>query len=294
MDTILKLQQVLLILKSLINIFENERTPHFKAFRILEEAIGAFESIEEDNSFASCIKVQLYSYTLGSETSGLWMLSYILTPDGRNDFSMRINKKTLPGQKDYKSFLNPGKVKEPEDIVSITNAALENFDVGDDSSEETIDTSSYLKPIIAVGQEEEESKEEEEENSEIAFKNSDRFRLDPAQNYLAEILKNLGILNASQKLVIKKFNTFVQNPIDELEMQTLESGDYFWENIKRKDPLWNTLSEIAMRLHCSPCSEATCERTISSQRLILTARRMNSKKQLLDARLTLLRGLIVK
>ena len=87
--------------------------------------------------------------------------------------------------------------------------------MGDDSSEETIDTSSYLKPIIAVGQEEEESKEEEEENSEIAFKNSDRFRLDPAQNYLAEILKNLGILNASQKLVIKKFNTFVQNPIDE-------------------------------------------------------------------------------
>ena len=77
-------------------------------------------------------------------------------------------------------------------------------------------------------------------------------------------------------------------------MQTLESGDYFWENIKRKDPLWNTLSEIAMRLHCSPCSEATCERTISSQRLILTARRMNSKKQLLDARLTLVRGLIVK
>ena len=77
-------------------------------------------------------------------------------------------------------------------------------------------------------------------------------------------------------------------------MQTLESGDYFWENIKRKDPLWNTLSEIAMRLHCSPCSEATCERTISSQRLILTARRMNSKKQLLDARLTLLRGLNVK
>ena len=77
-------------------------------------------------------------------------------------------------------------------------------------------------------------------------------------------------------------------------MQTLESGDYFWENIKRKDPLWNTLSEIAMHLHCSPCSEATCERTISSQRLILTARRMNSKKQLLDARLTLLRGLNVK
>ena len=86
----------------------------------------------------------------------------------------------------------------------------------------------------------------------------------------------------------------MQNPIDELEMQTLESGDYFWENIKRKDPLWNTLSEIAMRLHCSPCSEATCERTISSQRLILTARRMDSKKQLLDASLTLLRGLNVK
>ena len=294
MDTLLKLQQVLSILKSLINIFENERTPHFKAFRILEEAIGAFESIEETNSFAQCIKEQLFSYTLGSKTSGIWMLSYILTPDGRNDFSMRINKRTLPAQKDYTSFFNPGKVKEPEDIVAITNAALEDFEVGDESNEETIDATGYLKPINTDETETEVINEEEEEINDPTYKSIDRLCLNPAQNYLSEILESWGIFRESKNKVIQKFNTFVQNPIDDLSSQTLESGDYFWENIKYKDPIWNTLSEIAMRLHCSPCSEATCERTISSQRLILTARRMNSKKQLLDARLTLLRGLNVK
>lgn len=45
-----------------------------------------------------------------------------------------------------------------------------------------------------------------------------------------------------------------------------------------------------MRLHCSPCSEASCERTISTQRVVLTAKRMSSNKDLLDARLTVIRG----
>ena len=93
---------------------------------------------------------------------------------------------------------------------------------------------------------------------------------------------------------MEEFNSFVRNNEDIYSDQILSCGDYFWENIKFKNPIWNIISEIAMRLHCSPCSEASCERTISSQRLVLTARRMNSKKQLLDARLTLLRGLNVK
>ena len=69
------------------------------------------------------------------------------------------------------------------------------------------------------------------------------------------------------------------------------NGEYFWLNVKGKDAAWKVICEIAMRLHATPCSEASCERTISTQRIVLTARRMSSKKQLLDARLTLLRGL---
>lgn len=86
------------------------------------------------------------------------------------------------------------------------------------------------------------------------------------------------------------FNSFVSDK-DKFKDQVLENGDYMWEHIKDLNPIWNTIAEIAARLHCSPCSEASCERTISTQRLVLTARRMSSKKELLDARLILMRGL---
>ena len=78
------------------------------------------------------------------------------------------------------------------------------------------------------------------------------------------------------------FNSFVSGQKD---------GNCVWDNIIDLNPLWNTIAEIAVRLFCSPCSEASCERTISTQRLVLTARRMSSKKELFDARLTLLLGL---
>ena len=88
-----------------------------------------------------------------------------------------------------------------------------------------------------------------------------------------------------------EFNSFVENAKDPYKEQCLKNGDYFWQHIRGINPIWDTLGEIAMRLHCSPCSEASCERTISMQRIVLTARRMSSKKDLLDARLTLLRGI---
>ena len=71
----------------------------------------------------------------------------------------------------------------------------------------------------------------------------------------------------------------LENPLSNIEIKS------------RNDPVWQTIGEITIGLHCSPCSEASCERTISMQRIFLTARRMRSNKDLLDARLTLIRGL---
>ena len=113
----------------------------------------------------------------------------------------------------------------------------------------------------------------------------------PAQVYLKQVLTDWGISPISRQRVIDTFNSFIMNKNDIFKDQTLENGDYFWQHIRQINPIWDTLGEIACRLHCSPCSEASCERTISMQRLVLTARRMSSKKELLDARLTLLRGL---
>lgn len=106
----------------------------------------------------------------------------------------------------------------------------------------------------------------------------ERMPFYPAQVYLKQVLINWGIAPVSRQRVIDAFNSFISDKNDIFKDQKLENGDYFWQHIRQINPIWDTLGEIACRLHCSPCSEASCERTISMQRLVLTARRMSSKK----------------
>ena len=83
LNELLDLQKVLSILKSLTNIFEDQKTPHFKAFRILEDVVNALEDLEDEVEYAKDIKTQLINYIQKSEDAGIWMLSYLLTPNGR-------------------------------------------------------------------------------------------------------------------------------------------------------------------------------------------------------------------
>ena len=48
------------------------------------------------------------------------------------------------------------------------------------------------------------------------------------------------------------------------------------------------LAELALRFQVTGCSEASCERTISAQRLIYTDRRLNSSQELLESRLQMI------
>ena len=114
-----KLQKVLLELKSLTNIFENTKTPHFRAFGLLENVAGALQDLEEFIPYAKIVKEELENYTLNPDDCGICMLVYILTPAGRKDFSIRVNKKTLPPKLDYNSLFTCSKLKEKEDIKAL-------------------------------------------------------------------------------------------------------------------------------------------------------------------------------
>ena len=105
------------------------------------------------------------------------------------------------------------------------------------------------------------------------------------------ILRNWGVAEKSIQTVITVFNDYIRSRKDPFPDQHLSCGDYIWDEIQERDIIWRYLGEVALRLHCSPCSEASCERTISTQRLLYTARRISSKKQLIDARLKIMRGL---
>lgn len=345
---LLDLQKVLSILKSLTNIFEDPKTPHFKAFRILEDAIGALEDLEDEVDYAADIKTQLINYTQRSDDAGIWMLSYILTPEGREDFSNRINKKIFPRKPNYRTKFVVSKGRKKEDIEELVDMSLDNVqiplqpvdyssdfrqilgprseteDENDDEEEdnlpwELIEEEEEEEDFIESLQKREKEKESNKKEAEFTYdptsendveyqgnaqKNGvnenppedkemkKRMLIYPAQQFLETTLQNWGIAPLSLQRTLNAFNSFVRSSQDPFKDQRLENGDYYWAHIRGSiNPIWSTIADIAMRLHSSPCSEASCERTISMQRLVLTARRMSSKKDLLDARLTLLRGL---
>ena len=186
-------------------------------------------------------------------------------------------------------MFNAGKLKDVEDIEAVVNASIENIQINPpEQTEENTDLSNILRPPV------ERSVTEVPEEEDAVEENTNHLILGPPQDYLLQILTDWGVSDISRMLTIRKFNSFVNNTDDVFAEQATVDEDYFWQNIRRFDPCWNVIGEVAMRLHSSPCSEASCERTISLQRIVLTARRMSSKKQLLDARLTLLRGLNIE
>ncbi len=50
------------------------------------------------------------------------------------------------------------------------------------------------------------------------------------------------------------------------------------------------IADLALRLEACACSEASCERCISAQRLVLTSHTLRSDKGLLEARLRLMKS----
>ena len=60
------------------------------------------------------------------------------------------------------------------------------------------------------------------------------------------------------------------------------------EQIRNSFSEFEILADIALKLESASTGEASCERTIKRQRMTQTSRRLNSHKQLLDARMILI------
>lgn len=143
---------------------------------------------------------------------GILMLSYLLMPAGRKDFSRRINRGTLPPKHDYSSMFSCGKMKEKEEIESIVEASLENIDfpqepddysdeferilvpLDDDDDdyfvEEDDDEYDYIPAFDETIKEEED--ESEMENSALGFIAKERMLFYPAQQFLKQIVIKWG------------------------------------------------------------------------------------------------------
>ena len=114
--------------------------------------------------------------------------------------------------------------------------------------------------------------------------------LDSAKKCLKQILlKNERFSHTSVENMLRYFNVYmdIYSPFE--DCQTTNGIGFSWQQIKVMHNCYKGIANVALKLHNSGVSEASCERTLSTQKLIYNARRRHSNKLTLDTRLILMR-----
>jgi hypothetical protein len=119
---------------------------------------------------------------------------------------------------------------------------------------------------------------------------ADHRMLNPTEKLCEQVkimLKQLAVDQEEITIAIDWFLKYLISDFRVIGLSPLDKNRFNWVAIRGFKLPHSCIADLALRLEPCTCSEASCERTISAQRLILTSRRLNSKNRLLQARLTL-------
>jgi hypothetical protein len=292
--------EVTTIFRALIEIFEDSKTSLATVFPVLTNARFALhELLEKGNNLALKFIESLSHYTIGSKRSGIWALAYLFTPNGRNTAQSRLNdpQKEIKYQGFVKEFYV--KRKAPldaidEGIQQLTTPTIDSLLEDDDGlsfgDPPQIDLTKHLAPTEGEDLADPEPTSLQELEDQLTC-DDDPLTV-AATEYLKDSLSSLGCGPARIAMDVKTFKEFVlynKSPLTIVE-NLRGHKRYDFLQVRAGIPEWRFLADLALRLEACPPSEASCERTISSQRLILTCHNLRSDKKLLEARLTFMKG----
>ena len=280
--------EVATIFKHLISNFSSTTFPLPSAFSLLEQAFCALNFLDQKgHPFALVFLEFLQKQTLQSEYAGLFRLAYILTKKGHDDFRERIYTDLSPNYsfETLKQLFKIVKFTEIDPIEEAQTAAVDD-DIAssfeeDFNDEEENQDETPIGDTNPVEHEEEEQAEPFETNILLSCKAT-----------LNKILKeNFSFSESSAMHAVQAFSDYLDqpNPFEDCIVPNCFEG-FKWNQISHEYPKFKPIADIAIRLINSVCSEASCERTLSAQKFIKNTRRMTSKKQLLDARLQIMRA----
>lgn len=266
-NELLKMEPLLKILKSITTIFEGSNQSLSTVFPIIERAIDCLEELSDDEEFRDIyheIIKCLLQYTINSSDGGIWILAYILTPDGIDEIrSLSNGGKRKRGN--IKDFYIEKKKQSDDDIEdSFSIETIKQFYIEDSSNCDVEDI----------------------DQSEDARKYIKRSALE-----IEKIGKILGYNQPQIQNILSYFDAYVEGNFDEEKMPFRRNpfkNSWNWFTIK-EEPGISAFADIALRLAPTPCSEASAERTISLQRMVLLKNRNRSNKDLIDARIVLMR-----
>jgi hypothetical protein len=297
------------IFTALIQIFEDPHTPLASVFPVIQNAVFALQELTDNGNYlASYFIASLENYTIKSTESGLWALAFLLTPKGRKEGQERIMnpQRTVTGSGYLKQFY----VKKPSPEDALDEAIREisqdkcdeiiaeesdiSLGLNDHEVSENFDLNQLREgeaiPIEIIDAEGENTNLIELENSLICY--DDPLTV-AAYNYFQQAIETIGCPKPAIPRYFENLRRFIaynEHPFHEI--QNLQGRIcYDFLNSRISFPEWKFFSDLGLRLESCHPSEASCERTISAQRLILTCHTLRSEKRLLEARLTFMKSL---
>ena len=288
---------ILVIFKTLIIEFEDSNTYISQVYPRVEAALEALCELEnKGNNFAKYFYESLNRYTLRSNEAGIWLLAYLFTPSGHMDFKKRIlqNHPKPYGNNFTKHFKLDKFVKkdELEEIVdeliedNISNI-IENNEPPDQEEPQIIYDTSDIIYEPEPNDDDVNDEDEMDEDDEVTPDITEHAVLRMASDFLKECIMKQGIDNSNANKMVTLFQSMLSSPNLDFPFYATNDDRYNWAFVRSSFPDWEIIADIALRFEATVPSEAACEREISQQRLIHTARRMRFKRDLLNAHLVL-------
>ncbi|EAY00173.1 hypothetical protein TVAG_052210 [Trichomonas vaginalis G3] len=284
-DKIVQLKDCLAVLKKLILVFESDKALLANCYIWLRKAISALNLLTSNlhNAFGSILASSLDSYTLDSDFGGLWCLAFSLTPRGRFYFHRKfVKNEEVEDLADPLSSFQSEHIPDKDPAEDLQDIYMDSiFEEGNTNAVIDVTDEGTFRRIVESDDQLRLTLQDVREDNHQTAEND----LTAAKDYLKRILVQFRLNERQKTLVLSLYNTFINKESDIFENDLMdEAQNYAWEEISHRIGEKSILAEIALRLLCSSPSEATCERNIKAQRLILNVRRLRSKKNLLNSR----------
>ena len=115
-----------------------------------------------------------------------------------------------------------------------------------------------------------------------------------SMSYLREASQIIGLDTEAINNVAACFSSWMESDNSPFEICVNANGQKMFNFLQVRlgeyDQGWKMISDIGLRLRACACSEASCERTISAQRLLLTCHNLRSRDETIAARLKIIKG----
>ena len=115
-----------------------------------------------------------------------------------------------------------------------------------------------------------------------------------SMSYLREASQIIWLDTEAINNVAACFSSWMESDNSPFEICVNANGQKMFNFLQVRlgeyDQGWKMISDIGLRLRACACSEASCERTISAQRLLLTCHNLRSRDETIAARLKIIKG----